>query len=163
MFSLLALILMYEPRVRSPPTLMPGAGVPAGITRDEKRGQMAEKSSSENQRHVTPDMLASYERPTDLDMAADASKIAYVVAPMSKVVDKQTEHGVSTIWVVGALEGEPRQFTGGTSDDASPRWSPDGKHLAFLSDRAKRGESSVYVMPADGGEGVRVFDQDGSI
>lgn len=96
-------------------------------------------------------------------MAPDGSRIAYVVAPMSKQVDKETEHGVSTIWVVGALEGESRQFTGGTWEDSDPRWSPDGRQLAFLSDRAERGKQSVYIMPADGGEGVRVFDQEGSI
>ncbi len=119
--------------------------------------------NSVESRTLTPELLATYSRPTDLDMAPDGSKIAYSVAPMSKEVDKDNEHGVSTIWVVGALDGEPRQFTGGTWDDASPRWSPDGTQLAFLSDRAKRGKHSVYIMPSDGGEGVRVFDQEGSV
>ena len=112
---------------------------------------------------VTPEMLASFERPTELDMTPDGAKIAYVVAPASKAVDKETEHGVSTLWVVGALAGEPRQFSGGTWEDSAPRWSPDGTLLAFLSDRAERGKQTVYVMPADSGEGVRVFDQEGSI
>lgn len=118
---------------------------------------------SNNTGRPTPELLASYSRPTEIDMSPDGSKVAYVVAPVSKEVDKETEHAVSTIWVVGALEGDPRQFTGGSWEDTSPRWSPDGGKLAFLSDRAERGKHAVYLMPADGGEGVRVFDQEGSI
>ena len=114
-------------------------------------------------KRVTPELLATYSRPTELDMSPDGSWIGYAVAPVGKDVDKDNEHAVSTIWTVGALEGEARQFTGGTWEDTAPRWSPDGRRLAFLSDRAERGKHSVYVMPADGGEGVRVFDQQGSI
>ncbi|MEZ4520626.1 MAG: S9 family peptidase [Thermomicrobiales bacterium] len=124
---------------------------------------MSEDRQSNESGSISPEILASFSRPTDLDMAPDGSKIAYVVAPISKDVDKDTEHGVSTIWVVGTLDGEPRQFTGGTWEDADPRWSPDGSQLAFLSDRAERRERSVYVMPTDGGEGVRIFDKQGTI
>lgn len=124
---------------------------------------MADETKTELNNRLTPEILATYSRPTDLDIAPDGSNIAYTVALVSKDVDKDTEHGVSTIWVVGALEGEPRQFTGGTWEDVEPRWSPDGAQLAFLSDRAERGKRSVYVMSADGGEGVRVFDQQGTL
>src|SRR5438128_9250430 len=37
---------------------------------------------------------------------------------------------------------------------SSPRWSPDGKYLAFLSDRAKRGTGQLYLIAADGGEAL---------
>ena len=124
---------------------------------------MAASDTSENANRVTPELLATYSRPTDVSMAPDGSRIAYVVAPMSKDVDKDNEHRVSTIWVAGAIEGEPRQFTSGIWEDAEPRWSPDGSQIAFFSDRAERGKQSLYIMPSDGGEGIRVFDQQGDL
>ena len=130
---------------------------------NERDKALSEKETGNGVLDITPELLAAYSRPTELDISPDGSMIAYVVAPISKDVDKDNDHGVSTIWVVGSLDGEARQFTGGTWEDTSPRWSPDGNELAFLSDRAERGKHSVYVMPADGGEGVRVFDQQGSI
>ena len=46
----------------------------------------------------------------------------------------------------------PRQFTAGTANDHSPRWSPDGANIAFLSDRAQGGTDAHYLIAADGGE-----------
>jgi len=45
------------------------------------------------------------------------------------------------------LGGEPRQFTGGDWSDSSPCWSPDGRTLAFISDR-KKPQSQIYVICA---------------
>lgn len=112
---------------------------------------------------LTAEQLASYSRPGSADMAPDGSRVAYVLAPVSKAADKDNEHAVSAIWLVDAEDGEPRQFTSGLWEDREARWSPDGERLAFLSDRAERGKHSVYVMSAAGGEGRRVFDQEGSI
>ncbi|HEY2954867.1 MAG TPA: S9 family peptidase [Candidatus Eisenbacteria bacterium] len=39
------------------------------------------------------------------------------------------------LWVIDAAEGEPRQVTTGRFAEAAPRWSRDGRHLLFLSDR----------------------------
>jgi dipeptidyl aminopeptidase/acylaminoacyl peptidase len=52
--------------------------------------------------------------------------------------------------------GEARQLTDGDWDDLSPAWSPDGRHLAFISGRRPerdiRAYSEVYVVPVSGGE-----------
>ncbi|MFW6075767.1 MAG: S9 family peptidase [Chloroflexota bacterium] len=112
---------------------------------------------------LTLEQLVEHERPVDAQINPAGDRIAYVVAPVSKDVSKDEEHGISTIWMVGASQGEQRQFTGGQWEDTNPRWSPDGKQIAFFSDRAKRGKKSVYVMPSDGGEAIRLFDQEGSM
>jgi dipeptidyl aminopeptidase/acylaminoacyl peptidase len=61
----------------------------------------------------------------------------------------------STLWLFPLDgSGEPRQLTAGTSQDKQPRWSPDGRRIAFLSDRA--GKNQVFLIHPDGGEARQI-------
>lgn len=55
-----------------------------------------------------------------------------------------------------------RQITFGERGDAQPGWSPDGRHMSFVSSRGKTGDrdakSQVWVMRADGGEAWALTD-----
>ncbi len=63
--------------------------------------------------------------------------------------------GPSSIWTVPVGGGAPRRLTDGGSQDGSPQWSVDGRHLFFVSDRG--GNRDVYRVAADGsGEPVRM-------
>ena len=53
------------------------------------------------------------------------------------------------IWVVPTKGGTARQLTQHTGRDTEPRFSPDGKEIAFVSNR--EGSAQVFVMPAEGG------------
>lgn len=53
------------------------------------------------------------------------------------------------IWVVPSTGGVARPLTQNAAKDVSPKFSPDGKEIAFVSDRD--GAAQVYVMPATGG------------
>jgi len=53
------------------------------------------------------------------------------------------------IWTVPSTGGVARPLTHNTSKDLSPKFSPDGKEIAFISDR--EGSAQVYLMPAEGG------------
>ncbi|HET8625776.1 MAG TPA: S9 family peptidase [Thermomicrobiales bacterium] len=59
------------------------------------------------------------------------------------------------VWVVDVEGGEPRQLTRGDQNDAMPAWSPDGRRIAFVSNRESEADlsfrSQLYVIPADGG------------
>ncbi len=57
----------------------------------------------------------------------------------------------SEIWITGSHGSRPRQMTAGRHHDGSPAFSPDGKSLVFVSDRAGDG-NQLFVMPVDGGE-----------
>ena len=46
-----------------------------------------------------------------------------------------------------------RQLTNGPGEDGGPRWSPDGKKIAFTANRTGRAE--VYVMNVDGSQSTR--------
>ncbi|MGC8464556.1 MAG: S9 family peptidase [Acidimicrobiales bacterium] len=83
---------------------------------------------------------------SDPDLSFDGTLVAYVVGEASETEDRVE----TSIWVTGTgSDGSARQATFGPKD-TSPRWSPDGKFLAFLSDRGK--ERQVYLLPSNGGE-----------
>ena len=58
----------------------------------------------------------------------------------------------SHIWLVEVASKSIRQFTNSLKSESSPRWSPDGKQLAFLS--ARDGETQIYLMDLQGGEAL---------
>ncbi|MBD3368436.1 MAG: hypothetical protein GF405_09750 [Candidatus Eisenbacteria bacterium] len=62
------------------------------------------------------------------------------------------------IWIVDASGGDARRLTVHEAYDSSPVWSPDGRRIAFSSDR--RGNTDVYVVQADGGEPTRLTCHD---
>lgn len=63
------------------------------------------------------------------------------------------------IYVVPARGGVARQLTTYDGYDGQAKWSPDGKHLAFASDR--EGSMDVFVMDAEGGKATRLTTQSG--
>ena len=95
----------------------------------------------------------------DPRLSPDGRRVAYTVSR----VDEEANAYRTAIWVA-PLDGsaEPRQFTSGERNDGSPRWSPDGRWLAFVSSRdgedEKKAKSQLYVMAADGGEPRKLTD-----
>jgi len=95
---------------------------------------------------------------SEAQISPDGSRVAYVV----KTIDAESHEYRSAIWVAPTSGGEPRQFTLGQHRDEAPRWSPDGRFLAFVSDRPgvggsghekhRKGHAQIWIMPADGGE-----------
>lgn len=98
-------------------------------------------------RPMTPDDLYAIAWLGECDISPDGSRVAVTVTHM----DRETDAYSSAIWVVDVAGGEPRQFTAGAKRDSSPRWSPDGRWLAFLSERGED-RPQLAVIPADGGE-----------
>jgi imidazolonepropionase-like amidohydrolase/Tol biopolymer transport system component len=61
------------------------------------------------------------------------------------------------LYVVPLAGGEAKALTSGVAWDMQPRYSPDGKHLAFTSDRG--GGDNLWVMKRDGSEPVAVTQE----
>ncbi|HEY7495501.1 MAG TPA: S9 family peptidase [Candidatus Tectomicrobia bacterium] len=103
-------------------------------------------------RAMTPQDITRIRWVSDPQMSPDGRRVAFVVTTLSEERDEY----LANIWVVDTAGGEPRRFTTGAMRDATPRWSPDGTHLAFVAEREPRQKSQLYIMPADGGEPVRL-------
>ena len=80
------------------------------------------------------------------ELSPDRAQIVYAVNKINAEKDKE----FSTIFMLNLASGERRQMTSGKAVDAQPRWSPDGKSIAFISNRG--GKPQLYAMPVDGGE-----------
>ena len=93
----------------------------------------------------TTEDLYLHHKVTQLAGAPDGSAVACTV----RSIDREKDDYVSCIWLA-PLAGEPVQLTRGPGHDNSPRWSPDGTQIAFLSDRA--GSAKVHLLPRAGGE-----------
>ena len=78
-------------------------------------------------------------------------------------VEKKTEKKFSNLWIVPASGGSPRQFTYGDQVDTYPQWSPDGKEIAFISNRKDEKQMQIYLIPLHGGEARKLTDLKGSI
>jgi dipeptidyl aminopeptidase/acylaminoacyl peptidase len=78
---------------------------------------------------------------SDLDVSPDGKTVVFVVSSNDLPRAKRT----ASIWAIDAAGGNLRQLTQGESD-AAPRFSPDGKTLAFVRD------SQLHLLPLGGGE-----------
>jgi dipeptidyl aminopeptidase/acylaminoacyl peptidase len=119
-------------------------------------------------RSPRPEDLYDLRVPTELELSPDARVVAFALKATAPGKDGYR----SSLWVAPADGSSPaRQLTAGAKNDASPRWSPDGRTLAFISDRGavlqaggggarpgkaeapKEGGMQVWLLPfADGGE-----------
>ncbi len=84
-------------------------------------------------------------------LSPDGTTVAYTVTH----IDLEAKAYRSAIWTVPFAGGAPRQHTNGSGRDRAHSWSPDGRWLAFLSDRdGERGQ--LFVIPTAGGEARRL-------
>ncbi|HKN75125.1 MAG TPA: S9 family peptidase [Candidatus Acidoferrum sp.] len=104
-----------------------------------------EKTAADAVKLLTPEASLHLRSLSDLQFSPDGSRVAFVVAEPPKA-ERRPRH----IWLYEKGSTAVRQFTYSAKDETSPRWSPDGKQLAFLSNRED--QQQIYIMRTDGGE-----------
>ncbi len=109
-------------------------------------------------RPAQADDLYLFQMPSDPQIAPDGAQVAFCV----QRVERETEKKYTNLWLADSDGGRLRQFTHGKWSDTQPRWSPDGRTLAFLSNRGSEEQAQLYLLPADGGEARPLTDLKGS-
>src|SRR5207245_912446 len=92
--------------------------------------------------------------PTDPQISPDGKRIVYV----RRFADPMTDKRYSNLWIINADGTDHRPLTTGNRSDASPRWSPDGMRLAYLSDAD--GKQQLYIRWMDTGQTARITNLD---
>jgi dipeptidyl aminopeptidase/acylaminoacyl peptidase len=87
----------------------------------------------------------------DPRISPDGEQVVYVRRSMNVMTDRPSQR----LWIVGTEPGsEPRPLTRGEVSEQSPRWSPDGSRLAYVSSEA--GSSQIHVRWMDSGDSARL-------
>jgi len=89
----------------------------------------------------------------DPQISPEGQWIAYAMGTVSREEDKNEER----IWMVPAAGGEAMPLTAEDVSSSHPRWSPDGKYLAFLSAR-NEGKTQIWLLNRKGGEAQKLTD-----
>ena len=99
---------------------------------------------------LQPMDLFSIEYASDPQVSPDGSRVVYVRNFMDVMKDRQR----SNLWIVEADGSRHRPLSSGNVSDGSPRWSPTGDRLAWVSTRDDGPQ--IYVRHLGGGESGRV-------
>src|SRR5580658_4756789 len=95
-------------------------------------------------RGITAEDYFAFESIADAHISPDGKQVAYTLT----TVDKAKNRRDSSIWVV-AVDGRstPRRLTAEGVNSSSPRWSPDGSRLAFVSTRTAGASTGADDAP----------------
>jgi dipeptidyl aminopeptidase/acylaminoacyl peptidase len=110
-------------------------------------------AASAQKRSITEKDLFDFAWIGDPQVSPDGSTVAFVKVTVNSA---KTNYDTS-IWTVATSGSqEPRRLTSGTRD-SSPRWSPDGRFLAFVRSAEAPGSfPQVYLLPMAGGEAFQL-------
>ncbi|MFB3920931.1 MAG: alpha/beta fold hydrolase [Terriglobia bacterium] len=123
-------------------------------------------------RPVQPEDLVDIRGVDDIRVSPDGRAVAFVVTELAdpKKKEKPETPRNTNIWMVPADGSRPaRPFVASPKNDSKPRWSPDGRYLAFLSNRGepigeeKESKNQIYLIRVDGGEAEQLTRAKGGV
>lgn len=96
---------------------------------------------------LSPDTLIyDFANASDPQVSPDGTRLLYSVGR----TDRATRKSTSQLWCSRIDGSAPRQLTSTGTRNGNGRWSPDGRSVAFVSDRIK--EQGIFILPVEGGE-----------
>jgi dipeptidyl aminopeptidase/acylaminoacyl peptidase len=102
------------------------------------------------ERRFTVNDLLKVRRVSDPQVSPKGDLVAFTITDM----DPTANRGTTQIYLVPLAGGEIRQLTNDEHSSASPRWSPDGEKLAFIS--ARDGEDQIWTIDVSSGALMKI-------
>jgi dipeptidyl aminopeptidase/acylaminoacyl peptidase len=127
------------------------AAVPAAAQPPGRAGTVAVTA-----RPMTAVDLIDVPRLSDPQLSPDGTQIVFVRSDADWRANKRITH----LWRAIIATGETTRLTAGADGEASPRWSPDGRSIAFLAKRPGDDVAQIYLLPIAGGEATRLTAHD---
>jgi dipeptidyl aminopeptidase/acylaminoacyl peptidase/Tfp pilus assembly protein PilF len=103
------------------------------------------RADEPSKKPLTPEMAVTLRSESDIHFSPDGRHVAFVVSEPLQGTERHRH-----IWVLDVATRHVSQFTQSKKSEYSPRWSPDGTGLGFLSNRDE--QTQIYFIPAEGGE-----------
>lgn len=110
--------------------------------------------NSTAQTNWSPEQCLKIKNISSARISPDAGKVLYTVRE-AVMTDDRSEY-VNQVWLCNADGSNAVQLTKGDKNSSNPKWSPDGKWIAFTSSRD--GKNNLYVLPVAGGEAEKITD-----
>lgn len=113
-------------------------------------GALAFPALAQSSGKLTINDVFNLELATDPQISPDGKRVVYV----RQFADIMTDMRRSNLWIVNVDGSDHRPLTTGNYNDTSPRWSPDGSQLAYLSNR--EGSTQIYRRWMDTGQTAKL-------
>ncbi|GAB3547013.1 S9 family peptidase [Spirosoma fluminis] len=96
---------------------------------------------------------------SDPQVSPEGDWVAFVQSSVDKEKDKRN----ADIWMISWDGKQSVQLTSSPDGESSPRWSPDGRYLSFISGRNGEKNAQLWLMDRRGGEGKKLTDLKGDL
>jgi dipeptidyl aminopeptidase/acylaminoacyl peptidase len=114
---------------------------------------IAVAAAAQSRRPLQPDDIFELKAVADPRISPDGAWVAYTVS----VLDRKEDNSDTDIYMAPTAGGPAVRLTTSKKVENSPRWSPDGRYLAFLSSRDTK-KTQVYLLDRRGGDAVAITD-----
>ena len=111
------------------------------------------------QKNWSPEQSLKIKNITAVVPSPDATKVLYTVRE-AVMTDDRSEY-INQVWLCNADGSNSIQLTKGDKNSSNPKWSPDGKWIAFTSSRDSK--TNLYMLPVGGGESEKLTDVKSSV
>ena len=110
-------------------------------------------------RAIRPDDVYRLKNVGDPQLSPDGAWVAYTVTTADSAKDKTD----TDVWMASWDGTQAVRLTWTPEGESSPRWSPDGRWLAFISGRQEGKGGQVWLLDRRGGEAQRVTTIKGGV
>ena len=108
--------------------------------------------SSAGGQHLTADDVINMESADGFSISPGGDWVAWVKTTPNKAKNTRNGH----VYITRSGEDVTLQLTRGDISDSSPKFSPDGKRLAFLGKRGEKESTQIYILDLRGGEAQKI-------